>query len=99
MLSTSGKKKGLGVIIKEPEKWLRDMLYPTINESHEAYQKTNDSANFAKKYLERLVHEYMKHKEYNAYKHGLRIFPAQGKFHTIDGSSVEGVTDTQGGFP
>jgi hypothetical protein len=92
------QEKGLGAIIKEPEKWLRDMLYPTINECHEAYQKTKDSANFSKKYLERLVHEYMKHKEYNAYKHGLRIFPSQRKFHTIVGSSVEGVTDIQGGF-
>jgi hypothetical protein len=92
------QEKGLGAIIKEPEKWLRDLLYPTINECHEAYQKTQDSATFAKKYLERLVHEYMKHKEYNAYKHGLRIFPRQRNFHDIDSTSAEGVTGNQGGF-
>jgi hypothetical protein len=92
------QEKGLDAIIREPEKWLRDMLYPTINESHEAYQKTKDSATFAKKYLERLVHEYMKHKEYNSYKHGLKIFPQQRNVHAIDGTSVEEVTDTQGDF-
>jgi hypothetical protein len=27
------QEKGLDAIIKEPEKWLRDILYPTINES------------------------------------------------------------------
>jgi hypothetical protein len=90
--------KGLDAIIKEPEKWLRDTLYPTINESHEAYHKTKGSAAFAKKYLDRLVHEYMKHKEYNAYKHGLRIFPSQSDFHAIDDSSVQGVTDSEGDF-
>jgi hypothetical protein len=92
------QEKGLGAIIKEPEKWLRDMLYPTINECHGAYQKTKDSATFAKKYLDRLVHEYMRHKEYNAFKHGLRIFPCQANFHAIDGTSVEGATDIQRGF-
>jgi hypothetical protein len=89
------QEKGLGAIIKEPEKWLRDLLYPTINECHEAYQKTQDSATFAKKYLERLVHEYMKHKEYNSYKNGLRLFPCQRNLHNIDGTSAEGVTDAQ----
>jgi len=87
---------GLEAIIKEPEKWLRDILYPTINEAHEAYNKTKDSAIFAKEYLKRLVHEYIKHKEYNAYKHSLRIFPRQRGFHAIDDTSVEGVTDLQG---
>lgn len=89
------QEKGLDVIIKEPEKWLRDTLYPTINESHKAYQKTKDSATFARKYLDRLVHEYMKHKEYNAYKHGLRVFPAQTSFHSIEDTSREVVTDIQ----
>ena len=87
---------GLEAIIKDPEKWLRDILYPTINESHEAYHKTKDSATFAKKYLKRLVHEYIKHKEYSAYKHSLRIFPRQKGFLAIDDTSVKGVTDVQG---
>ena len=92
------QEKGLDAIIKEPEKWLRDILYPTINESHEAYQKTKDSATFARKYLDRLVYEYMKHKEYNAYKHGLRVFPGQASFHTIDNTTGETLTDIQGDF-
>jgi hypothetical protein len=93
------QEKGLDAIIKEPEKWLRNALYPTITESHEKYQKTKDSATFAKKYLNRLVREYMRHKEYNAYKHGLRIFPGPGRFQAIDDdTSGEGVTDIQGDF-
>jgi hypothetical protein len=92
------QEKGLEAIIEEPEGWLRDTLYPTINESHEAYRKTKGSAAFAKKYLDRLVYEYMKHKEYNAYKQGLRIFPSQSDFHAIDDTSVQGVTNIEGDF-
>jgi hypothetical protein len=92
------QEKGLEAIIKEPEKWLRDTLYPTIDESHEAYHKTKVSAAFAKNYLDRLAHEYIKHKEYNAYKHGLRIFPSQSHFHAIDDTSVQGVTNIEGDF-
>jgi len=51
-------------------------MYPTINESHKGYQKIKDSATFTKKYLDRLVNEYARHKEYNAYRNGLRIFPS-----------------------
>jgi hypothetical protein len=91
------QEKGLDAIIKEPEKWLRDILYPTINESQGEYQKTKDSATFAKKYLNRLVREYMRHKEYNTYKHGLRIFPDPVRFQAIDNNtSGEVVTDIQG---
>ena len=90
------QEKGLDAIIKEPETWLRDILYPTISESHEKYQKTKDSAIFAKKYLDRLVREYMRHKEYNAYKHGLKIFPGPGRFQAIDDTSGEPVIDIQG---
>jgi hypothetical protein len=92
------QEKGLEGIIEEPEKWLRDILYPTINESQGEYQKTKDSATFAKKYLDRLVREYMRHKEYNAYKNGLRIFPGPGRLQAIDNTSEEVVTDTQGDF-
>jgi hypothetical protein len=92
------QEKGLEGIIEEPEKWLRDILYPTINESQGEYQKTKDSATFAKKYLDRLVREYMRHKEYNAYKNGLRIFPGPGRLRAIDNTSEEVVTDTQGDF-
>jgi hypothetical protein len=92
------QEKGLDAIIKEPEKWLRDILYPTINESHEKYQKTKDSATFAEKYLNRLVREYMRHKEYTAYKHGLRIFPGPRLFHAIDNTPGEAVSDIQGDF-
>ena len=92
------QEKGLDAIIKEPEKWLRDILYPTINESHEAYQKTKDSAIFARKYLDRLVHEYLNHKEYNAYKHGLRIFPGQANFRPINDISGTMLTDIKGDF-
>ncbi len=90
------QEKGLEGIIEEPEKWLRDILYPTINESQGEYRKTKDSATFAKKYLDRLVREYMRHKEYNAYKNGLRIFPGPGRLQAIDNTSEAVVTDTQG---
>ena len=91
------QEKGLNAIINEPEKWLRDILYPTITESHEKYQKTKDSATFAKKYLNRLVREYIRHKEYNAYKHGLRIFPGPGRFQEFDeDNSGEEVTGIRG---
>jgi hypothetical protein len=91
------QEKGLEAIIKEPEKWLRDILYPTINESQAEYQKTKDSATFTKKYLDRLVREYMSHKEYNAYKHGLKVFPGHSHFQAIDNTnSGEVVTDIQG---
>jgi len=84
------QEKGLDAIIKEPEKWLRDILYPTVNESHEKYPKTKESATFAKKYLDRLVREYMRHREYNAYKHGVRIFPVMGPFQPIDDETTSG---------
>ena len=90
------QEKGLEAIIKEPEKWLRDILYPTISESHEAYLKTKQTASFAKKYLDRLMQEYLNHKEYNAYKHGLRIFPGQKSFSSRDLRPGEAVTDIQG---
>ncbi|MDQ3835626.1 MAG: hypothetical protein M3270_01650 [Thermoproteota archaeon] len=90
------QEKGLGGIIKEPENWLRDVLYPTINESHQGYQKTKDSATFTKKYLDRLVTEYMRHKEYNAYKNGMRIFPSPAHIDVIDGTSGETATNVQG---
>lgn len=93
------QERGLDAIIKEPEKWLRDALYPTINESRKEYQKTKESAIFAKKYLNRLAKEYMRHREYNAYKHGLRVFPGQGRVQTIDDEATgeEGaVEDIQG---
>ena len=83
------QERGLDAIIKEPEKWLRDALYPTINESRKEYQKTKESAMFAKKYLNRLAKEYMRHREYNAYKHGLRVFPDQGRVQAIDETTGE----------
>jgi hypothetical protein len=83
------QEKGLDAIIKEPEKWLRDVLYPTINESRKEYQKTKESAIFAKKYLDRLVKEYMRHREYSAYKHGLRVFPGQGRVQSTDEAAGE----------
>jgi hypothetical protein len=38
----------------------------------------------------------MRHKEYNAYKNGLRIFPGPGRFQAIDNTSGEVVTDFRG---
>jgi hypothetical protein len=83
------QEKGLDAIIKEPEKWLRDALYPTINESRKEYQKTKESAIFAKKYLDRLVQEYMRQREYSAHKHGLRVFPGQGRVQSTDEAAGE----------
>jgi hypothetical protein len=87
------QEKGLDAIIKEPEKWLRDALYPTINESRKEYQKTKESAIFAKKYLDRLVQEYMRQREYNAYKHGLRVFPGQGRVQSTDEATGEAAAE------
>jgi hypothetical protein len=84
ILNMWSKNKGLGSVIKEPEQWLRDVFYLTINESSKDYQRTKESAAFAKKYLDRLAREYMRHNEYNAYKHGLRVFPGQGRVQAID---------------
>jgi hypothetical protein len=92
------QEKGMGGIIKEPEKWLRDVLYPTINESHQGYRKTKNSAMFTKKYLDRLVIEYMRHKEYNAYKNGLRIFPPATLIDIADDTPGETTTDMHGGL-
>jgi hypothetical protein len=92
------QEKGLDAIIKEPEEWLRDKLYPTISESHEGYLQTKRSAIFAKKYLDRLVQEYMRHKEYNAYKHGLRVFPSYKSLEVKDGIQGDGPTDVQQDF-
>ncbi len=92
------QEKGLDAIITQPEEWLRDMLYPTINESHEGYLKTKRSATFAKKYLDRLVQEYTRHKEYNAYKHGLRVFPGSKSLEANDGIQGDIVTDIQQDF-
>jgi hypothetical protein len=90
------REKGLDAIIKDSEKWLRDILYPTVNEPHEKYQKTKESATFVKKYLNRLVCEYMRQREYNAYKHGVRVFPGQASFEATDDTSGEVVQDIQG---
>jgi hypothetical protein len=91
------QERGLDAIIKEPEKWLRDAFYPTINESRKEYQRTKDSAAFAKKYLDRLAREYMRHREYNAYKHGLRVFPGQGLIQATDEATGEvAAEDIQG---
>ena len=92
------QEKGLDAIINEPKKWLRDILYPTVSESHEGYQKTEDSATFAKKYLDRLVQEYIRHKEYNAYKHGLRIFPSKRSLQSNHVTSGDVATDIQGEY-
>lgn len=92
------QEKGLDAIIKEPEEWLRDILYPTINESHEGYLKTKQSAMFAKKYLDRLVQEYMQHKEYNAYKHGLKVFPSHRSLEVNDDIQGDRLTDIQQNF-
>ncbi|MDQ3848380.1 MAG: hypothetical protein M3261_05435, partial [Thermoproteota archaeon] len=87
--------KGLDAIIKKPEEWLRDTLYPTINENHIGYQKTEESARFVKSYLDRLLHECMINKEYVAYKHGLRTFPSLGHFRPIDDTSEQKHTENQ----
>lgn len=49
-------------------------------------------------YLNVLARVYKRHKEYNAYKHGLRVFPGQSSFRAIDEATGETVTDIQGDF-
>jgi hypothetical protein len=69
------KSDGLSSIQNSPEIWLRANLYPSIvTELHKDYEKSKLSCNFVIKYLEALVGEYIDHKEYNSYKHGLHAF-------------------------
>jgi hypothetical protein len=91
--------KGLDAIIKQPqeaEEWLRETLYPTVIESDKHYQKAKESAAFIKKFLDRLVTYYIKHNEYNAYKHGLRLFPGQESLTVIDDTTQKVVSHSQG---
>jgi hypothetical protein len=81
------RDEGLDSIINKPEEWLRDMLYPTINENHIGYQKTEQSATFVKRYLDRLLSEYMRHREYAAYKLGMKTFASLAPFGAIDDTS------------
>lgn len=92
------EEKGVEAIIKEPEKWLRDALYSTVNESHQHYERSKESATFARKYLDRLAREYMKHNEYNAYKQGLRVFPGPGSFKATNDVTGKVYADIQGNF-
>jgi len=69
-------------------------MYPTINESHKGYQKIKDSATFTKKYLDRLVNEYARHKEYKAYRNGLRIFPSPAHIQAAAVVVVADLDDT-----
>lgn len=80
---------GLQAFIEKPEVWLRDNLYPSINEKHENYEKSIKSSSFVAKYIQELAKEYMEHEEYNSYKHGLRGFPGRGKLQVIDEQTGE----------
>jgi hypothetical protein len=93
------KAKGLQAIIKKPggaEGWLRETLYPTVIETSKDYQRSNESASFIKKFLDRLVVYYMEHNEYNAYKHGLTLFPGQESLTVIDDATQKVIGRSQG---
>lgn len=65
--------------------WLRANIYPTINETHERYERAKKSIDdFVIPYLQRLAYEFSTHTEYNAYKHGLHCFPAIGTSQALD---------------
>jgi hypothetical protein len=49
------QESGLEAIIKEPEIWLRNALYPTVDKSHKDYDRSKRSVIFAKDYLDRLA--------------------------------------------
>jgi len=88
------KEKGLEGIINEPEEWLRERLYPTVIDRHRDHQKAKVSVAFIKKFLDRLLTYFMDHEEYNAYKHGLRVFPDKARITDPD----EATRKAAGGF-
>lgn len=85
-------KESIASIIPSPEQWLRDVLYPTIKEGNEDYEKTKLSSAFVRKYVDRLADEYVQHEEYNSYKHGLSAFPGQLKLEAIEDNT--GIRET-----
>jgi hypothetical protein len=67
-----------------PNKWIRDNLYPSILDTkHPQYEKTVKSAEFVIQYLERLAFEFIQHREYNSYKHGLHAFPGTERLQAV----------------
>lgn len=69
------KRSGITSLISNSNEWLRAVMYPTIDENHSLLKKSKDSVDFVISYLNRLEDEFVEHKEYNAYKHGLHCFP------------------------
>lgn len=90
------RRDGLASLKPSPEIWLRPNLYPSIiNEQHENYEKSRLSCGFVIKYLESLATEYIDHKEYNSYKHGLHCFCGRQELQAIDEQTGEKVFASQ----
>lgn len=69
------KRGGMESLVTNVYEWIRASLYPTIDENPAMFKKSKDSSDFVILYLNRLANEFVEHKEYNAYKHGLHCFP------------------------
>lgn len=85
---------GLESFITKPDEWLRAVLYPAIDESHQQFEDSKLSTKFTKNYLKRLAQEYIDHVEYNSFKHGLRCSPGQVRFQFVDDKSQTSMLDS-----
>jgi hypothetical protein len=75
VLIRSIQQEGITSLVSNANAWLRSSLYPSIDEKHDRYERSKISSDFVIAYLQRLAHEFVEHKEYNSYKHGLHCFP------------------------
>jgi hypothetical protein len=90
--------KGIGAVQESPEVWLRQNIFPFVNEKHENYEKSIKSTIFVIEYLQELAREFIDHKEYNSYKHGLTSFVGRKRIQGFNENTGEIVIDMQSGI-
>lgn len=89
------KDSGLASLSENPEVWLRQALYPTYSKEHEKFEQAEKSTEYVIKYLQRLAREYIEHKEYNSYKHGLHCFAGIQRIQAFGEQTGELYLDSQ----
>ncbi len=92
------KRSGIGSLVLNVNTWIQGNLYPTIDENHPLSKKSKDSSEFVISYLNRLAREFVEHKEYNAYKHGLHCFPGSLTIQAVEEQTrtkyIDSINDT-----
>jgi len=68
---------GIDSILTNADDWLMDLIYPKAKTTDKGFSAIKNSIKYIKGYLQNLAKEYVDHKEYNSYKHGLRCYPGQ----------------------